>query len=159
MSKQSQYIGRAGQLAVMAEFLFRGYNVAIPEVDTGDDIFVVSDASGDYSRVQVKTTLVKPTNYGYSGRYYLKLSQLEKQTFPETWYVFANRLDNNWLSFFIASRQELYEKYVDYQIGSVSQKGIIALYLSYSGEKVICSGQDLSVYINNWDRWPLIIHV
>lgn len=34
------YVGRAGQMAVMSEFLVRGYNVAIPEVDVGDDIFV-----------------------------------------------------------------------------------------------------------------------
>jgi len=27
-------------MAVMAEFLMRGYNVAIPEVDVGDDILV-----------------------------------------------------------------------------------------------------------------------
>ncbi len=27
----------------MAEFLLRGWNVAIPEVDVGDDIFVVDD--------------------------------------------------------------------------------------------------------------------
>lgn len=35
------YVGRAGQMAAMAEFLLRGYNVAVPEVDVGDDIFVV----------------------------------------------------------------------------------------------------------------------
>ena len=40
MSRQSLYSGRAGQMAVMAEFLIRGYNVAIPEVDVGDDIFL-----------------------------------------------------------------------------------------------------------------------
>lgn len=35
------YTGKSGQLAVMAEFLIRGYNVAMPEVDEGDDVFVV----------------------------------------------------------------------------------------------------------------------
>lgn len=49
------YLGRAGQMAVMAEFLVRGYNVAIPEVDIGDDIFVVRDDDGEYSRIQVKS--------------------------------------------------------------------------------------------------------
>lgn len=42
MSRMNLYLGHAGQMAVMAEFLVRGYNVAIPEVDVGDDIFVVS---------------------------------------------------------------------------------------------------------------------
>ena len=45
MSKlQDLYTGSAGQAAVMSEFLVRGYNVAVPEVDRGDDLFVVQDA-------------------------------------------------------------------------------------------------------------------
>lgn len=46
-SRRDLYVGRAGQLAVMAELLLRGYNVAIPEVDVGDDVFVVRDRDGD----------------------------------------------------------------------------------------------------------------
>ena len=38
-------------MAVMSEFLDRGYNVAVPEVDIGDDIFVVHDGSGVYRRI------------------------------------------------------------------------------------------------------------
>ncbi len=49
------YRGRSGQLAVMAELLWRGWNVALPEVDMGDDIFVVRDRMEHFSRVQVKT--------------------------------------------------------------------------------------------------------
>lgn len=40
------YLGKAGHLTVMSEFLLRGWNVAIPEIDIGDDIFVVQDESG-----------------------------------------------------------------------------------------------------------------
>lgn len=158
MSKQTQYTGRAGQLAVMAEFLVRGYNVAIPEVDVGDDIFVVSDESGDYSRVQVKTTLAKPTRHGYSARYVIKLSQLERRTFPPSWYVFANRIGDEWSSFLVIPRQNLYELYDNYEIGSLTKSGLITLYLSYREDSVICSEQDLSKYLNNWERWPFIEH-
>ena len=56
MSKKDLYTGRAGHLAVMAELLIRGWNTAIPEVDVGDDIFVVHDSDGNLHRVQVKTT-------------------------------------------------------------------------------------------------------
>ena len=49
------YVGRAGQMAVMAELLWRGWNVALPEVDVGDDVLVVKDDSGDLWRIQVKT--------------------------------------------------------------------------------------------------------
>jgi hypothetical protein len=41
------YFGKAGHLFVMSEFLLRGWNVAIPEVDVGDDIFVVKDFNGE----------------------------------------------------------------------------------------------------------------
>jgi hypothetical protein len=37
--KYNLYLGKAGQQAVMSEFLVRGWNVATPEVDIGDDIF------------------------------------------------------------------------------------------------------------------------
>jgi hypothetical protein len=42
----SHYIGKAGQLVVMSEFCYRGYNAATPEIDKGDDVFVVNDATG-----------------------------------------------------------------------------------------------------------------
>jgi len=41
------YLGKAGHLMVMAEFLTRGWNVAIPEVDIGNDIFVVHEYHTD----------------------------------------------------------------------------------------------------------------
>jgi hypothetical protein len=43
----------------MSEFLMRGWNVAVPEVDIGDDIFVVRDENGEFVRVQVKPQLPK----------------------------------------------------------------------------------------------------
>ncbi len=49
------YTGMSGQFAAMSEFLWRGYNVAIPAVDVGEDIFVVEAAQSVLRRVQVKT--------------------------------------------------------------------------------------------------------
>ena len=47
MSKKfNLYLGKAGQLAAMSYFLMRGWNVATPEVDVGDDLFVVEDKKG-----------------------------------------------------------------------------------------------------------------
>jgi hypothetical protein len=53
--KSNLYHGPAGEHAVMSELLWRGWNVAIPQVDVGDDIFVVEDEQGTFYRVQVKT--------------------------------------------------------------------------------------------------------
>lgn len=152
------YIGRAGQMAVMAEFLMRGYNVAIPEVDVGDDILVVRDSDGEYARIQVKTTRVTKTGKGYSARYSLKLRQLESPSAPETWYVFANRLLDKWASFIIISREDLYYFYQTRQVGSVNKGGVLSLYFAYTDDAVICSGQDFSHHLNNWGSWPPVEH-
>jgi len=159
MSKLSNlYVGRAGQMVVMAEFLVRGYNVAIPEVDVGDDIFVVRDSDGLHTRIQVKTTNATKTQQGYSARYTLKLSQLENPSTPETWYVFVNRLQNEWESFLVIPRQDLFDLYELHDIGSVSKNEILSLYISYTDDEIICSGQNFMKYLNNWDSWLPIEH-
>jgi hypothetical protein len=60
MITRNEYVGRAGQLAVMAELSWRGYNIAIPEIDIGDDVFAVNDLTGHMWRLQVKTATEKP---------------------------------------------------------------------------------------------------
>jgi len=54
MDKRS-HLGMAGHFAAMSEFLYRGYNVAVPSVDVGDDVYVVEDGAGTMWRLQVKT--------------------------------------------------------------------------------------------------------
>lgn len=55
MGNTSQF-GMAGHLAAMSEFLLRGYNVAIPYVDRGDDILTIEDDDSQIRRIQVKTS-------------------------------------------------------------------------------------------------------
>jgi len=56
VTNKHSHLGRAGQFATMAEILARGWNVAIPEVDVGDDVFVARDDASRLTRVQVKTS-------------------------------------------------------------------------------------------------------
>lgn len=53
-------------MAVMAEFLMRGYNAAIPEVDIGDDILVVTDSNRLYNlgNLNQQRTLSLYCSYG-----------------------------------------------------------------------------------------------
>jgi PD-(D/E)XK endonuclease len=62
--KYNLYLGKAGQFAVMSHFLMRGWNVAVPEVDVGDDLLVVEDKKGIFFRVQVKTAQAVERNKG-----------------------------------------------------------------------------------------------
>jgi len=68
----SHYIGKAGHLALMGELCLRGYNVAMPEIDKGDDVFAVNDTTGTMWRLQVKTSLgtkqKKSWRYGFRVR-------------------------------------------------------------------------------------------
>src|SRR3954463_6041137 len=61
---QLLYKGAGGQMAVMSEFLYRLLNVAVPEVDVGDDIFVVREKDEAVTRVQVKYSKADPQSNG-----------------------------------------------------------------------------------------------
>lgn len=64
----------------MAELLLRGWNAATPEVDTGDDIFVVHDADGQLIRVQVKTANVNTTGGQDTALFTVSHAQLVRPT-------------------------------------------------------------------------------
>ncbi len=81
---QNLYTGMSGHLGAMSEFLSLGYNVAIPEVDRGDDVFVVRDDDGDLSRIQVKTANARTTQYGYRAMVAVPMLQLEIPKDPES---------------------------------------------------------------------------
>jgi hypothetical protein len=152
MARES-FIGRAGQLAVMAEFLLRGYNVAIPEVDVGDDIFVVSDRAEQLWRVQVKTAIGVKRSYGYSGQFFLPLNQLKQASKTALFYLFSLRRNSAW-EFMAIPQQELYREYLNYQIGSPTGENLV-LYFAFKAEEVMCGNRNLQRYRNNWARWPV----
>ncbi len=166
MSKQDTYTGRAGQLAVMAEFIIRGYNVAMPEIDVGDDIFVVKDSSGDLSRIQVKTATGKAqkTLDCCSAQFNIGYSHLETARKPEITYVFVVRIADRWREFVVISRQKLFELRELNNIGTMTidkktgKKISLTFTLAFKPNDVICSKQSLQQYRNCWDAWPIIDH-
>ncbi|MFL6262472.1 MAG: hypothetical protein ACJ76Y_22465 [Thermoanaerobaculia bacterium] len=155
--KQNLYIGRAGQMAVMAEFLWRGLNVAFPEVDVGDDVFVVKDETGELWRVQVKTASAGPLSDGYSAQFNISLSQLENPRTPDLVYIFAVRSSSGWEPFVIIDRETLWQEHLTYGVGSVSQGSVVLRFSTQAG-KLRCSDRDFLSYRNNWSRWPVIRH-
>lgn len=79
-------LGKSGHRAVMAEFLRRGYKLAVPEVDTGDDFLVLDEYRGSFQRVQVKTSTA-----GYRAQFFIPTRQLETPKRPDLFYVLAAR--------------------------------------------------------------------
>jgi hypothetical protein len=90
-------LGKAGQHVAVAEFLRRGYNVALPEVDVGDDFLVLDDRCGGYSRIQVKTSSTKPlkTEWGFQAQFFIPARQLYTPQRPHLFYILAARLDGD----------------------------------------------------------------
>src|SRR4051812_16463293 len=105
--KKNLYDGKAGHLAVMSELLCRGWNVAIPEVDVGDDVFAVMDAEREFIPIQVKSANAKQQLKSYSARFEIPMDQLEEIKTPALVYVLAVRVNNLWKSFIVIPQYEL----------------------------------------------------
>ncbi len=148
------HIGKAGHLAAMAEFLLRGYNVAQPEVDVGDDIFVVHDRTGKLWRIQVKTAIGKQKRYGWSGQFIVREEQLETKKEPDLYYILALRCGTKW-EFLVAEREQLYQEREQHDVGTLSA-GAITFTVRCHAIDVFCSAQNWRHFRNNWSEWPML---
>lgn len=166
-SNNHLYVGRAGHLAVMAECLSRGWNVAIPEVDVGEDIFVVEDEKSQLAKIQVKTGTGKKSGKGFSSQFELSLAQLENTTEKgnDLRYVFVVRYKRKWQPYVIIKREDLLNKHRIEQAGSFTAKTRkLTLTLYYrqdakdndkivkieAGTKRGFSMSDFSVFMEDW---------
>ncbi|MDX1912207.1 MAG: hypothetical protein SFV22_12000 [Saprospiraceae bacterium] len=156
--KQNLYLGKAGQFFVMSELLFRGWNVATPEVDVGDDIFVVKDADGQLIRVQVKTaTAAMLKKGGLRAQFSLNLAQLQSNITPMLVYALVFRLGNKWEGVVLIKRDILLEEHQNFQLGNISN-GLLNIYFSFKNSKLTCSKRDLTQYLNNFADFDVIQH-
>lgn len=149
------YLGKAGHLMVMSEFLIRSWNVAIPEVDIGDDIFVVQDDNGTLRRVQVKTATSTARQSSFSGQFNVPLMQLKNIANIPVHFVFIVRHNDYWEKPIIIRQDYLLDHLENNNIGT-THDGNLNLYFSYSNNKVECSGVDFSKYISDFSDFPLI---
>jgi hypothetical protein len=149
----SGHVGKAGHLAVMAEFLLRGYNVAMPEVDLGDDIFVVEDQQGTLWRIQVKTAIGRSMSNGCRAKFSVAERQLNQTKAPDLFFCFVVRVGGRW-EFLLVSRKQLRTEHAQ---GAGSASGDNVLFtLRLAGQTAICSGRDWQQWRDNWAEWPEI---
>ena len=154
--KYNLYLGKAGQLYVMSEFLIRGWNVAMPEVDTGDDIFVVEYDKDSFYRIQVKTATIVERQQGSSAQFSVSLSQFEENQLS-IYYVFLLRDKIGWYKMLLISQITLLDFFYNNNIGSVYEKNL-TLYFSIKDDKITCSNLDFTEYINNFNDFPIVNH-
>ncbi len=140
----------------MAECLMRGFNVAIPEVDIGDDLFVVNDQSGNYRRIQVKTITAIQRSAGYSAQFQVPLPQLQQIFVPDLIYVFATRFPTGWGPFLVIPRDTLLALHQTKGVGAKTKAGArVQLYVTFGADgSVRCGPQSLAAFVNQFDGLP-----
>lgn len=174
VTDKTSHLGRAGQFAAMAEILARGWNVAIPEVDTGDDVFVAQDDGTRLTRVQVKTTVATLENGGWRAKTIMlpsKQFMREDEEVPLT-YAFAVRIDGRW-EFIVVARDTLRDLWRAFQkdqseVRSQGRKArgrppkgdepepSIAFVLT-DRDVTTWGGRTFQEYRNNWDAFELFM--
>lgn len=156
------FFGRAGEMAVMAELLLRGWNVAVPEIDIGDDVFVVRDSNGEFKRVQVKSANSKQQNKSIIFQISISSKRLTTPVTPELTLVFPVRSkeDERWKFFCVINRSTLNTLFVNDNVGNKNSKGDVNFRFKYETDikKLTIGTADLSKHINDWASFPIIEH-
>lgn len=164
LTDKTSHLGRAGQLAVMAELLARGWNVAIPEVDVGDDVFVAKDDGTRLTRVQVKTATPTELNGATVATFLVPREQLMKLEEVPLVYVFAVPLDARW-RFIVVARRELAVARSEMESSPrAGQPGrpptrsgnAVSLALRFLREEVSGWGRSFSSYEGDWSAFPVL---
>jgi hypothetical protein len=158
---QTLYIGSAGQAAAMSEFLIRGYNVAVPEVDRGDDLFVVEDTTGNFYRIQVKTATGRPLSQdGYSAQFNIPYLQLQQPQTPDLYYVLLVRYGDRWRDFVVIERNRLWSEHENNGVGTVSgrAKQLLKLHFSFRNDVLTCGGRNFEGFRADFSQWPELKH-
>jgi hypothetical protein len=152
------FFGRSGQLAVMSEFLHRRINVAIPEVDVGDDVFVVKGSDDTVTRIQVKAATATAQAGNYFARFNVPLAQLlVPRDTPALVYVFAVRFQDRWSDFIVIRRSTLFARVNEgagYRGVSSDGKEYVQFRIVFTEEAVQCGPVNFQRYRNAWDPWP-----
>jgi hypothetical protein len=163
MEKRS-HLGMAGHYAAMSEFLYRGYNVAVPAVDIGDDAYVVEDQLGTMWRLQVKTS---ESPDAHVGTYQLSRRQLREIKANELFFMFSIRWLGHW-RFILIRRDKLADLRDSFEQADRSGKrgrppiahadartdGLI-LRIEWSDTDAIGWGVSFAQYLDQWpDTFP-----
>ncbi|MCW5682049.1 MAG: hypothetical protein KIS70_12095 [Xanthobacteraceae bacterium] len=146
----------------MAELAYRGYNVAIPEIDIGDDVFVLNDSTGQLSRIQVKTATGKKlenNDRAYRCQFSVRESHVSSTVTQGVHYVFACRCNRSWR--FLVIERGVLNHLIGTGWGSKTANGTVTLWAVFLSRTEVKSSNkknalDLSKYASKWDAWPEI---
>ena len=152
----SANVGLAGQAAVMSEFAFRGYNVAIPEIDKGDDVFVVRHDTGKMWRMQVKTAQGKKQYNKIYFSFRVKESAIHAPSAVADYFIFVMRQGLQWRFAIIATA--VLSNYVTGHSVGTEYEGFRNFNFIFDPKlkTFACSGQNMTHHMEDWAVWPEI---
>lgn len=155
----TRHIGFAGEAVVAGEFSVRGYNVLLPMVDTGTDLVIENQDTGQIWRIQVKTAQGRgrrPNHYQFG----VTESAIHSPTATASHFAFVLRIGGGWKIFLIA-QAVLSDRVLNHGMGSLSagspSRTFTFIHAPATGA-VTCSGSDMSPYCAStvWNPWPVI---
>jgi hypothetical protein len=168
MVDKKTHFGRAGEYFAMSELLLRGWNVAVPVVDVGDDAFVIDDRDKTTRRVQVKTAAAEQAARGGTrptcvrAVFNLSREQLRTAQPIELFYMLMVRYPTHWRALIIP-RLDLLRFRSAYLAkggtgagrrpvadGDATTDGL-TLVVEIEDDKAVAWGAALDPYL---DRWP-----
>ncbi len=149
----TQYTGKAGHLAVMGEFCLLGYNAAMPEIDKGDDVFVVNDTTGAMWRLQVKTSLGRAQATSRAYQFRVRETAIQNAQTPELHFVFVMRKERVW-HFLLMDRPVLRTYVRNNHLGTSAGDYRQFNMVLHDDGRLICSGVDLQNHLEDWATWP-----
>lgn len=138
----------------MGELCLRGYNVAMPEIDKGDDVFVVKDDSGAMWRLQVKTA--RGTRNKSSRRYQFRVrrSAIITAQSPELHFIFVMRKGKRTWRYLIMDRAVLRNYVLNQGMGS-GGGDYLQIYITLTDDGTASSSNiNLTNHLEDWDTWP-----
>lgn len=139
------YLGKAGELAVMSELLFWGFNASLMSVDQGIDI--VASKGGIYYHLQVKTSTQRA-----DGKFYFSITQTSflANNSGSTYYVFLMRAKSgNVFAVFPSSHLDIQRKAGGIKNGDNSLS--ITISPDAKGRSYTMNGKhSIDLFINNF---------
>ena len=147
--KDTNYIGKGGEYAVMSELLLRGYNATSMTVDEGIDIVASKDNIFNY--IQVKTTRLDDKGV---ARVQIKKSSYNNNLSHQLWYVVVIRCGIGSFKYFVFKQSDIEQfKFNKVIPNSDDVLSIKIRYNNIDGKPYLYDGtheQDVSFWVNKF---------
>jgi len=142
----SNFVGCAGEHAVLSELLFRGYNAAVMTVDEGIDL--VASKNNRYFHIQVKTSSETANGFSFSVKKHIFDNNDQGITF---YVLLCRRFMNSYFQHdYVILPSSVIGTFIN--TGVINESASISLRVSIEHGKFMLNKKvDISRYINNFD--------